>query len=464
MANLESLREQRGTLVDEHGALLEKASKLVEDENGELREMSEEDQKAFDTAEAAVKAKSDEIETLDQRIAQLERLEAARVKHAVTPLAPVLTPTAPVPAQTPIKASPLVAPTRPDVEPGILAARVIRGLAYVKKHGYSISQLPEIMETRIGDAWLAKQLNTGTDADGGYLVPTVLSTEIIEILRAASTVLAAGPRRIPMPQGNLTIPAGATGATATYIAEAADIPETQQTFREVVLQAKKLTAIIPITNELLNDASGNVDAFIRDDLVTAMAERSDLAFLRGDGTSNTPIGFLNLVDAANTIPANATVNLQNVTFDLGKAELGLLNNNVPLEGCAWIMSHRSATYLRDVRDGNGNKGFPEMSGGSVGADRQRLRGLPVFTTSQIPNNLGAGNESEIYLANMRHVLVGETGGMDIDSSMEASWFDGANTVSAFSKDVTLIRARWRHDIDIRQVFCLALLTGVTWGV
>ncbi len=462
MANLQALREQRGELVETHKGLLAQMQALLDDEGDDG--FTEDQQKTFDELEADAKTAGDDIEALDAKIDRRQKLEEQMVRHANPPLAPVLTPTAPVPT-APMKASPLVTPAKPNVEPGILAARVIRGLAYVKKHGYSISQLPEIMETRIGDAWLAKQLNTGTDADGGYLVPTVLSTEIIEILRAASTVLAAGPRRIPMPQGNLTIPAGATGATATYIAEAADIPETQQTFREVVLQAKKLTAIIPITNELLNDASGNVDAFIRDDLVNAMAERSDLAFLRGDGTSNTPIGFLNLVDAANSFAANATVNLQNVTFDLGKAELALLNNNVPLEGCAWFMSHRSATYLRDVRDGNGNKGFPEMSGGSVGADRQRLRGLPVFTTSQIPNNLGVGtDESEIYLANMRHVLVGETGGMDIDSSMEASWFDGVNTVSAFSKDVTLIRARWRHDIDIRQVFCLAHISAVTWGV
>ena len=182
--------------------------------------------------------------------------------------------------------------------------------------------------------------------------------------------------------------------------------------------------------------------------------------LRGDGTSNTLVGFANLANAANIINANGTVNLANVTTDLGKLDLALLNNNVPLEGSAWFMAPRSMIYLRDVRDGNGNLGFPSMS-----QTPPTLRGRPVFSTSQIPINLGVGtDESEVYLANMRHVLVGETGGMEIDTSSEASWFDGANLQSAFAKDVTLVRTRWRHDIDIRQVFCVAYLDQVTWGV
>ena len=468
MAAIDDLRAQRGDLVKAHQELLDRATSLLEDPEGKALELTEEGAKEFEALEGEIKAKSAEIDALDARIATMERIAAERAKAATPALAPVVTPAAPLtgnPATpTETRAYPEVSPERPKVEKGILGARVIRCFAFAKANGYSVSELPNLMKARFGNPWLAneihKQLNTGTGSEGGFLVPTVLSSEIIEILRATAVVMAAGPRILPMPQGNITIPAGATGSTATYGAENADIVATEPTFREVVLQAKKLSAIVPMTNELINDASGNVDAFVRDDLVTAMAERSDLAFLRGDGTANTPVGFLNLVNVANSNAANATVNLQNVTFDLGIAELGLLNNNVPLEGSVWFMAPRTMIFLRDLRDGNGNLAFPSMSN-----EPPTLRSKRVFSTSQIPINLGGGtDESEVYLVNMRHVLLGETGDMEIDTSQEASYFDGANLQSAFSKDLTLIRTKWRHDIDIRQIFCLSLITAVTWGV
>ena len=88
--------------------------------------------------------------------------------------------------------------------------------------------------------------------------------------------------------------------------------------------------------------------------------------------------------AANLIAANATINLQNVDLDLGKLMLALLNSNVMLDNPGWLFSPRTWNFLSTLRDGNGNKAFPEM-------ERGLLKGFPYSTSTQIPSNLG-GNQ------------------------------------------------------------------------
>jgi len=92
-----------------------------------------------------------------------------------------------------------------------------------------------------------------------------------------------------------------------------------------------------------------------------------------------------------------------------------------------------------------------------------LRGKPLRTTTQVPINLGSGSDSELYLADFANVVIGDSEGITLDVSSEAAYFDGSNVVSPFSRDETVIRAIQQHDIEIRQDFAVAVLTGVTWA-
>ncbi len=70
------------------------------------------------------------------------------------------------------------------------------------------------------------------------------------------------------------------------------------------------------------------------------------------------------------IAANGTINLQNVDLDLGKLMLALMDSNVMLDNPGWLFSPRTWNYLTTLRDGNGNKAFPEM-------ERGLLKGLSL---------------------------------------------------------------------------------------
>lgn len=338
-------------------------------------------------------------------------------------------------------------------EKGVTAARIVRALAANKG---DVEKASAYAKKVWGDDEVAKALSAGTPTSGGYIVPPEYSTEIIELLRPASVVRRMGAVTIPMDTGTLHIPRLASGAQATYIGENTAIGETTLTFDEVVLTWKKLAALVPISNDLLRFSNPSADVIVRDDLVNAMAQREDLAFIRGAGGTE-PKGLFGWAPAANKIPSTGTT-LEAVTNDLAAAVLALKKNNVRFIRPGWLMSPRSEMYLMALRDSNGNYAFrDEMLAG-------RLFGYPYAVTTQIPENLGTGtNESEVYLVDFADAIIGEATQLIIDASSEAAYVSGANVVSAYSLDQTVIRVIAEHDFAVRHPESVAVITGLTWG-
>lgn len=344
--------------------------------------------------------------------------------------------------------------TRPE-EKGKKAARLIR--AFIAGKG-DPDRAAHFAKKSWGDEAIAKALAEGTPEAGGYIVPPEYSTEIIELLRARAVVRQMGPTILPMSTNTIQIPKLTGGATANYIGENTNIPKTEQTFGQLTLTAKKLSALVPISNDLIRDSSPQADAVVRDDLVAALALREDIAFLRDDGTNNKPKGVRYWAHTDNVIAANATVNLANVTTDLGKLILALRKANVRFIRPGWILGPTAENYLMTLRDANGNFAFKdEMLRGT-------LFGFPYRVSTQLPENLGAGaNESEIYFVDWADAIIGENMDLIIDVSREAAYHDGTNVVSAFSLDQTVIKAITRHDFALRYDKSAAVLTGVTWS-
>ncbi|MFO6447857.1 phage major capsid protein [Erythrobacter sp. NE805] len=421
--SIQALREQRAEKVKALQAAVEKPEE-------------------FAALEADIKALDESIERHQKAIEA-----AARLQEPATPAAPSTpaTPAAKAPAQV--------------AEKGLRFGAAMRAVAAA---GGDRQRAVAIAESW-GHSGLFAQQSGLTGPAGGFLIPEDVSGELIELLRPASVVLSLGPVILPLPNGNLTMNRINVGTTASYVGELQNIVATGVQFGQTKLSAKKLAALVPISNDLLASASTQADAVVRDDLVMSMATRMDLAFIRGSGTQFSPLGMRNILTGtsfatSNVIAANGTVNLANVTNDLGKLELALLNANIAMTRPGWIMSPRTMMFLWNLRDGNGNYAFPEMQNG-------QLRNKPYRVTTQIPENLGGGtNESELYLADFANVLVGEQSGVELAISTEAAYVDASgNQQAAFSRDETVVRAIAKHDFGLRHLATLAILTGVTWG-
>ncbi|MDU2830791.1 MAG: phage major capsid protein, partial [Anaerococcus sp.] len=295
-------------------------------------------------------------------------------------------------------------------------------------------------------------------ASGGVLIPENLHSEVIELLSDRTIVRKLGARSIPLPNGNMGLPRAAGGAQASYTGEGKDATASESRFDDVKLTAKTLIALVPISNQLIGRAGFNVEQLVLQDILTAISVREDKAFMRDDGTGDTPIGMKTRATQWNRLlpwDAAAEANLNTIDTYLDALILMAMNGNSNMISCGWGMSNRTYMKLFGLRDGNGNKVYPEMAQGM-------LKGYPIERTSAIPVNLGAGgNESEIYFADFNDVVIAEDGVMSVDFSKEATYKDAdGNLVSAFARNQSLIRVITEHDIGFRHPEGLAMGTKV----
>ncbi len=297
---------------------------------------------------------------------------------------------------------------------------------------------------------------------GGFLVPPQYSQEIIEFLRPASVVRRLGPVSIPMTTGTIRIPKVVVGASAGYIGENTNAPKTQQQFGQVQLTFKKLACLVPISNDLLRYSSPGADSIVRDDVVRAMAQAENNAFLRGDGVNGSPRGLLNWTLPGGLLTANNTVSLANITADLGQMIVNLMNNNIPMIKPVWIWAPRTWNYLMTVQTANGVFPFRDE------LMRGTFWGWPYGTTTAVPINLStvaantANIQSEVYLSDFADAALGESLNLTVDASQEAAYHDGSNVVAAFSQDQTVIRAIQEHDFVMRRQESVCILQGVVY--
>jgi HK97 family phage major capsid protein len=342
---------------------------------------------------------------------------------------------------------------------GIGAARFVRAMAFGQGDPQrAIHFAQKSWNDDMGD-YIQKALAAGDFTAGGFMVPPEFASDIIELLRNRTIVRAAGARTLPMPNGTMHLPKQTAGATVGYVGENRDIAETEPVGGEIVMTAKKLAAIVPISNDLLMyDAGDTADAFVREDLVAQLAVREDQAFLRDDGTADTPKGLRHWALAGQVTASNGTT-AQQVEDDFKDLINDLELANVRMINPVWLMNPRSKNHLVTLREGaGGNLVYPEMRTASP-----MVLGYPVFVSNSIPRNLGGGTETEVYLVDMADAIIGESGGMEIAVDSSASYTSNGTMVSAFQRDQTLMRIITRHDFAMRHNESIAIKSDVTWG-
>jgi HK97 family phage major capsid protein len=341
---------------------------------------------------------------------------------------------------------------------GIGAARFVRALAAGKGDpDRAINFAKKAWTDDLGNV-VQKALTAGSFTGAGALIPPEMASEVIELLRAKVVVRAAGARVVPMPRGTITLRKHTGTSTATYIGESQDISQSAPTVGQITLTAKKLAGIVPISNDLLlYDADVTADMFVRDDLVATIADKEDVTFLYGTGTEDSPRGIRYWVTNDNLVVSAGTT-ATNIETDFKNCLNALETKNAPMRNPVWIMNPRSKNHLANLRDANGNLIYPEMRVGNGS-----LYGFPVYTTTNVPINLGSGTATEVFFVDMCEILIGESSSLEIAVDSSASYIESGSLVSAFSRDETLMRAIERHDLGVRHADSIAILKSITWG-
>ena len=124
----------------------------------------------------------------------------------------------------------------------------------------------------------------GVNSAGGFLVPDEMERAIID-LREQYGMFRANARVIPMSSDHTIIPRRATGVTAYFVGETDSITESEKSWNQVELTAKKLGALTRMSTDLSEDAVINIADDLADEMAYAFAVKEDQCGIDGDGTS-----------------------------------------------------------------------------------------------------------------------------------------------------------------------------------
>ena len=358
--------------------------------------------------------------------------------------------------------------TEKQVQKGEVGHAIALGLAA------SIYQTtPELMEKRWKDERqsrftkglntdnVVKNMNIGTYSAGGFMLVPQYAEEFIPVLKEKSVVRAAGAEVKNLVGNQLIYRTEGTGSTAYWVGEAGALTKSELAGGMIELKASKLGAQVVLSNELLRFASPDIESQIEKDLLSEMALKEDAAFLRGDGTGNTPPSFKTLIHADNKFDMTATPTYITVEKDLTNAIYLMRTANIPMTKPSWFFSPRTESFLFTLRDADGHAMYRDEM-----LSRHTILGIPYKVTSQIPDNLEyktVTNCSEIFLVDMDQVLIGQSYDTQIEFFRNGAYGTGESLVSGITTDESVVRALMMTTLGLKYAKAGAIINGVIWG-
>ena len=292
-----------------------------------------------------------------------------------------------------------------------------------------------------------KALNTRVGSEGAFLVPHVVSTELIERLKA-QTVLdkLPGVRFVPMESKSLSFGREDTGVTVTWGSEGDTMSsDTTKTFGEVELDLKQATCLYPMQRQLLKYATASVEDIVKQDMVDAMAVARDLAMLEGTGGLQ-PLGMYYNPRIRNT-DLSGTASWDSIFDMMYNIELG---NS---ETTAWVSHPRTKNVYRQFKDANGRYLYDDTAPKGGGVQVPTLGGTPCYYTTTVPITNRPGNaESYIVGGKWSDLMVGESGELLIETSTQAD--------TAFATHQLWVKMVAEVDFAIRHSESFGRIAGV----
>lgn len=236
-----------------------------------------------------------------------------------------------------------------------------------------------------------RALGGGTDAAGGFTVPTVTSSELIDLARSEMVLAQAGARIVPLTSDQTVIAKVASDPVPAWRVENAAVNESDPTFSGVTLAPKSLAVMVKASVELMQD-SLNLEAELPRILARALAGEIDRAGLIGSGSGAEPKGIVNYTGLTTNTFAG-----------------GALSGYGPLmtaRGALHGANERLGAFILASRDENDLASLTATDGQPLNMPRA-LEGVAMLHTTALPVDGGAGSdESQIIAGDFGQLLMG----------------------------------------------------------
>jgi HK97 family phage major capsid protein len=309
------------------------------------------------------------------------------------------------------------------------------------------------------------------NTNGGYLVPEILSSTIIELLNAYGA-FRANTTVLPMTSDTLMIPRRSGGLTAYFVGDDSAITESTKTWDLVRLVAKDLGVLTRVANDLVGDAV----IPIMDNLTTEMAytlakKEDDCAFL-GDGTS-TYGGITGLSQRLISTHSSTGISTGTMTYGVFRYDSGYAWSNVAMADitntmallpsyarvgakffCSPAFYHGAMLPL--LASAGGVTGMEIVNGYPV----NKFLGYPVVLCESIAS-AAAINTIFMYFGNLQQASkLGDRQQISIAASDSAT----VGGYSVFERNQIALRAVERFDINVHDVGVAGASAGAIVGL
>jgi HK97 family phage major capsid protein len=259
-------------------------------------------------------------------------------------------------------------------------------------------------------------------AEGGFLVPEALRSQLLQValessvVRPRATVIPMETERVKLPMVDVTTNVGSVfgGMIGYWTEESAALTESQMKFAQVVLDAQKLTGLSVVPNELLQNSLISFSALIEGQWPLALAFLEDLAYVGGTG-SGQPKGFQGAGNPAGIAVTKesgqkaSTILLQNIVKMYSRMLPSSLNRAV------WVCSPNSLPELFTMALSVGTGGSPVMLTNVAGPAPMTIFGRPLVVSEKASS---LGTRGDIAFVDLSYYLIGDRQMMTASSSTE----------------------------------------------
>ena len=247
-------------------------------------------------------------------------------------------------------------------------------------------------------------LKKGSDGSGGYLVPDTFEENLVHaltkknLLRQLGTVLKIDQL--------MKIPRVKAEGSAEWMPEGEPVHFGDTTFGEIVFEAHKLAHRILISDELLEDSSFDMEAYILQMFEESFAKAEEKAFFTGDGNGK-PLGIIHQAEVGKVVDNAKEIDFDDIIDLIYSVEESYRKNGV------LIVSEDTALALKKLRI---YRGYPAWIPSLEEDVPDTLLGYPVYVSTKLPP-LTAGNKP-ILFGDFSYYWIGECGKRSIKRLLE----------------------------------------------
>ena len=252
-----------------------------------------------------------------------------------------------------------------------------------------------------GKAAIHNVLSESPDADGGYLVPEEFERQIISGLDEANVIRSIA--KVITTHHDRKIPVAVGHSAATWTAENAAFTESNPTFGQKQIDAFKLTDLIRVSVELLQDSEFDLEDYIANEFSRAFGAAEEEAFCVGTGT-NQPTGiFTANGGTVGVTAASATAITVDEVISLVYALKSPYRRNAK-----FLMNDATVSLLRKLKDNNGAYLWqPSVQAGQP----DKLLGYDLYTSPYVPTV--ASGALAIAFGDFQNYWIGDRAGRTV---------------------------------------------------